>query len=90
MRRLVRRSKYIHINPRNPQATAVCDRTGFFVMHNDLVKEKERVGYSNRWNGLLVHKNFVDKPNLALSAPKIKNDPKPVHMPRPSPYKDFK
>lgn len=81
--------KYANIDPKNPSALGVCDRSGFVFNHKDLVKQMEWKGDNKVWTGLLVGKPFEDIPNEQLRPPLVKNDPKPVMNARlPTPYTD--
>lgn len=67
------------------EATAFCDRTGFKVLHKDLRRQYEWAGDQLVWTGLLVHKDFLDKPNEFFREIPPKTDPTPIKDPRPDP-----
>jgi hypothetical protein len=75
--------QYVQINKKAPKGTAYCDLSGFYVMHADLVWEKEYRGNALVKTGFLVHKDFVDIPNPSLKVKPIKIDPKPFLNARP-------
>ena len=68
------------------EPVGVCDRSGFWFSKSDLVKEYIWSGDKLVWNGLIVGRPFLDKPNEQLRTPVLKDDPKPVKEPRPAPY----
>lgn len=76
-------NSYLNISFKDPLPIAQCDRTGFIVMHKDLVWQMEYYGNGLRNTGWLVHKKFVDKPNPQLMVPPIYKDPQPVPNARP-------
>lgn len=78
------RGKYVKKGVMEP--VGVCDRTGFWFNKSDLVKEYIWSGDELIWNGLLVGRPFLDKPNQQMRTPVTKDDPKPVENPRPAPY----
>lgn len=78
------RGKYVKKGIMEP--VGVCDRTGFWFSKSDLVKEYIWIGDELVWNGLLVGRPFLDKPNEQMRVSLIKDDPKPVEDPRPAPY----
>lgn len=41
----------------------VCDQSGFIYNLKDLVKQKQWIGNSLQWNGLMVGKDQLDIPN---------------------------
>ena len=57
------KGKYVNINPQNPNALGICDRTGFTFNHKDLVKQMEWRGDSLVWTGLMVGKPYLDVPS---------------------------
>jgi len=74
---------YVHINKRNPRASAVCDISGFRVMHHNLVHQMEYNGEGLYDTGLMVEKRFATRPNPQNMTPYIGPDMKPVPDPRP-------
>lgn len=76
--------KYLSNEVKPFQATAICDRSGFKVMHKDLRKQYEWAGNKLVWTGLMVHKDFVDPPTEQLKVIPPKSDPKPIVNARPN------
>jgi hypothetical protein len=76
-------STYVKKGRKNFRPLAQCDMTGFPVSHSDLVPYYEWGGDSLYNTGLLVHKDFVDLPQIAGRTPIIFHDPTPVNNPRP-------
>jgi hypothetical protein len=74
---------YVRIDKRRPRASAVCDVSGFRVMHHNLVPEMEYNGAGLYNTGMLVEKRFVTRPNPQNMTPYIGPDMKPVPNPRP-------
>jgi hypothetical protein len=74
---------YVRINKRSPRASAVCDVSGFRVMHENLVSEMEYNGAGLYATGMMVEKRFVTRPNPQNMTPFIGPDMKPVSNPRP-------
>jgi hypothetical protein len=77
------KGKYVNIDPKNPDALGICQRSGFVFNHKDLVKQMEWCGNNKIWTRLLVGKPFVDIPNEQNRPPMIKKDPVPIENPRP-------
>ena len=77
------KGKYRNIDINNPDAKAVCDRTGFVFNHSDLVQQMEWRGDALQWTGLMVGRPFLDKPNELLRSPYLFPDPVPIENPRP-------
>lgn len=75
--------RYTKIRRSDPRAIAVCDYSGLFCRHADLVKQMAYVGTGLVWNGFLVNKKFADKPNPQTLAKILMPDPLPVFLPRP-------
>lgn len=75
--------KYYTPDPSNPEASGICDRSGFVFKHSDLVQQMEWRGESLEWTGLMVGAPFLDKPNEQLRNPPLYPDPVPVDMPKP-------
>jgi hypothetical protein len=65
------------------EAVGVCDYSGFWFSHSDLVKQMEYRGNSLVWTGFMVGKPFVDIPNQQERPPLVKADPYVVLNPRP-------
>lgn len=80
---MTRLGRYIKFNPRKPKAWAVCDYSGMYCMHHDLVKQMQYAGNGLIWTGLLVNKEFADIPNPQMLTPILMPDPIPIEMPRP-------
>lgn len=74
--------KHVYIDDENPDALAICDYTGFVHLRRDLVQQMEWRGNALVWTGLLVGKDYADKPNEQLRPPMLPPDPVPVMMPR--------
>jgi hypothetical protein len=86
---MIKKTKYVTVDPENPNAFAVCDRSGFYFNHKDLHKQMEWRGNNLVWTGLLVGTPFLDIPNEQNRPPPIKADPIPVKNPRlTTPYID--
>jgi hypothetical protein len=81
--------KYVRIDPKNPEALAICDYSGLPCMHKDLVRQMEWRGNGLVWTGLLVNKRFADIPNEQGRAPLLPPDPIPVTNPRPQFYQSM-
>ncbi len=75
--------RYTRIRARDPRALAVCDYSGMYCMHSDLVRQMEYRGSGLVWTGFMVNKKFADKPNHQMLTPILMPDPIPVVMPRP-------
>ncbi len=75
--------QWTKIRPSNPRAIGVCDYSGMFCAHRDLVKQMEYRGNGLVWTGFWVNKKFADKPNIQMLAPIMMPDPIPVYAPRP-------
>lgn len=76
-------SRYVHFDKRNPQASAVCDQSGFRVFHKDLVAQMEYNSAGLYNTGFLVHRDFVDTPNPQNMTPYVGVDLRAVKNPRP-------
>ena len=76
------KSKYVKVNPKNPNGLGVCDRSGFVFNHKDLVKQMEWRGNNLVWTGLMVGPPFLDKPSEQNRPPIVKDDPKTLKNPR--------
>lgn len=77
------KGKYVRIDPRNPEALAMCDYSNLPCMHKDLVRQMEWRGMGLVWTGALVNKRFADIPNEQGRTPILPPDPIPVANPRP-------
>lgn len=64
-------------------AVGVCDFSGFWFSHSDLVKQMEWRGNRLVWTGFMVGRPFVDIPNEQARPPLVQDDPKIVENPRP-------
>ena len=83
------KSKYVTIDPKNPNALGVCDESGFDFNHKDLVKQMQWRGNQLIWTGLMVGKPYLDVPSQQDRPPIVRDDPKPVKDPRlPASYTD--
>lgn len=72
-----------HVNPRNPQAYAICDRSGFRVQHNTLRWQFEWRGSQLQNLRILVRPESLDEPNPHLRVYSPPPDPVPIANPRP-------
>ncbi len=77
------RSRYRCVNPRDPEAAAVCDRGGEVVRRSDLSPEMRWAGGRLVPTGLLVCDRHRDTPNAQDRALHLGPDPVPVREPRP-------
>lgn len=75
--------KFTRFNKQNPKAYAVCDRSGLWCMHEDLVKDEQFAGEGIYWTGMWVNPRFRDVPNPQQLTPRILADPYPIKYPRP-------
>ena len=75
------RGSYVKKGSMEP--VGVCDFSGFWFSHSDLVKQMEYRGNSLVWTGFMVGRPFVDIPNQQARPPLVKADPKVVINPRP-------
>jgi hypothetical protein len=80
--------KHVRIDPNNPEAVGMCDRSGFLYMRKDLVKQMEWRGNDLVWTGFFVGRDQLDVPNQQSRTPILKPDPVPVKDPRPPRYVD--
>lgn len=71
------------VDPRNPQAYAICDRSGFRVQHNTLSWQHEWRGSQLQNLRILVRPQSLDTPNQQLRAYSPPPDPVPIANPRP-------
>ena len=71
------------VDPRNPRAYAICDRTGFRVQHNTLRWQFEWQGTQLQNQRILVRPESLDEPNPQLRAYSPPPDPVPIPNPRP-------
>jgi hypothetical protein len=74
--------RYYTVDPKNPEAKGICDRSGFVFNHSDLVKQMEWRGDSLEWTGLMVGRPFLDKPNEQFRNPEVGPDSVPVENPK--------
>lgn len=77
------KGKYVRVDPKNPEALAMCDFSQLPCLHKDLVRQMEWRGEGLVWTGLLVNKRFADIPNEQGRAPILPPDPIPVLNARP-------
>ena len=75
------RGSYVRKGSTEP--VGVCDFSGFWFSHSDLVKQMEYRGNSLVWTGFMVGRPFLDIPNQQARPPLVKADPKVVINPRP-------
>lgn len=75
--------KYVRIRRKDPRASAMCDYSGFRVMHYNLVKQMEYNASGLYWTGYYVEKRFADIPNQQHLSPYTGADPYPIQHPRP-------
>ncbi len=76
---------YNRIDPHNPKALAMCDRSGFLCRYADLRQQMEYRGNDLVWTGLMVYKDFLDKPQHQNKIPPFIPNMIPVRNPRPDP-----
>lgn len=81
--RLIYHGKHFNLDPENPEAFGICDRTNFIFNRKDLIKQMEWRGNRLVWTGLYVGRPYLDTPNPQLRAPNIPPDPVPIREPRP-------
>lgn len=62
-----------------------CDYAHTLVRYEDMRHQYVWQGNSLQWNGMLVHKDYIDHPNAQAQIPKVYPDPIPVGTPRPYP-----
>lgn len=77
------RGKYTNMSRNRPRAIATCDRSGFMVQHDMLVKQDEYAGKGKIYLGYLVHPDFYDIPNAQNLTPPFRLDPRPIPNARP-------
>lgn len=76
--------KYGKVDRNNPEAAGICDRGGEVRKYRELHKEMEWRGGRLVWNGFLVCRHHLDKPNPQISGPNmLHEDPVPIRNPRP-------
>ena len=83
------KGKYVSIDPNNPEALGICDKTGFVFNRSQLVPQMEWIGNSLQPTGFLVSKKFADTPNEQRRVSILKEDPVPVKNPRLPQEKGF-
>lgn len=71
------------VNPRNPSAFGICDRSGFRVNHCTLSWQLEWSGSQLQNKRLLVRPQSIDEPNEQLRSYAVRADPIPISDPRP-------
>jgi len=71
------------VNPRWPQAFAICDKCGFRWNHSDLRWAFEWAGSQLQNRRFLVCSRCLDIPNPQLRAYAVPADPVPISNPRP-------
>lgn len=74
------------VDPRHPQAQAVCDRDGLWYNRVDLQWQFEYAGTGLRNTGFLVCKSCLDIPQPQLKTRVIPADPLPILNPRVEPF----
>jgi hypothetical protein len=77
------KGKYVDVNPDNPDAVAICQRSGFIFNHKDLVKQMRWSGNTQVWDEIMVGRPFLDALNEQNRPPMIKPDPIPIKDARP-------
>lgn len=76
--------KYAVVNPRNPEAFAVCDRCGFWRNRSALVWQTQWAGQQIFSTGVLVCEDrCFDTPNEQLRTIILPPDPPPIQNARP-------
>lgn len=70
------------LDPRRPQAFAICERCGFQYNHNALVWDTQYHGRELRRTGFLVCQSCSDIPNPTLRPIVLPADPVPILNPR--------
>lgn len=76
------KSRYLKIDPKHPDAKAVCDYTHIVTNRSKLKKQMDYRGDPLVWTGFLVHEDYLDKPQQQFRPPPLKPDPVPVINPR--------
>ena len=71
------------VDPRSPQAFAVCDNCGEWVNRVDLRAEQQWMGPELRPTGFLVCDRCLDVPQQQFRTIIMPPDPVPVDQPRP-------
>lgn len=71
------------VNPRNPQAFGICDRSGLRVNHCTLSWQMEWQGSQLQNKRLLVRPQSLDRPQEQLRSYAVPADPIPINDPRP-------
>lgn len=79
---LFRPNRFFYCDPDNPKHLAQCDWTGYIVRHEDLRKQYAWRGDSIEWTGLMVHKDYVSRPDEQTRTPPTPQNMKPVENPR--------
>lgn len=73
---------HARVDPRSPQAFAICDRCGFQYNHNRLKWDTQFHGREIRRTGFLVCNSCNDTPNPTLRPIVLPPDPVPIMQPR--------
>lgn len=76
------KGKHVRIDPKNPAALGVCDRSGFTFNHKNLIKQLDWRGDRLVWTGWLVGRPYLDTPQEQNRPPLVKADPYPVLLAR--------
>ena len=76
-------SCYGVVDPGNPEAAGICDRGGEVRKRRELLPEMEWRGDRLAWNGFLVCRRHMDRPQPQDRARHLPADPIPVRNPRP-------
>lgn len=83
---MVRPHGRANIDPRNPRATGICQRCGFFVNHDELRWQYEFGGLKLINLRILVCRTCYDEPQIQLRTLILPPDPVPVEFPVPELY----
>ena len=76
----------VRINPKNPEAVAMCDGCGFWVMSSELRQQYDfRGGWTPEPTGIFVCKTCNDVPQPYYQRQVLPPDPVPLANPRPDP-----
>src|SRR6516225_4202108 len=78
--------KRTQVDPKNPQAWATDDLSGFVVQHNDLQSVREWAGTQIINKRFLTHPDFLDEPQRQLGTLILPPDPPPIMNARPENY----
>jgi hypothetical protein len=80
---MARHGRYGAVNPRMPEAAAVCDRGGEVVKRSALIREMRWAGKQLVPTGFLCCARHIDPPHPQDYALVLGPDPVPVRDPRP-------